>query len=351
MRAMPADDPAPLGTSELSPDVVLDLLDTVGLRGDGRVLQLNSFENRVFQVYLEDGAAVVAKFYRPGRWSDAQVLEEHAFAAELTTAEVPLAAPLQLMSGDSAAALRLLGEPPTLACAMRGGHRYRFAVTRCHAGRAPELDDAQTLRWIGRFIGRLHCIGARQPFEHRTTLDVANVGAPARNAIVDRRADDEPAAVQGWTAVCDVALERIDRALEQAGAATLRLHGDCHRGNLLWSATGPHFVDLDDACNGPAVQDLWMLLDGDRTTMRWQLAELISGYSDFRDFDWRETTLIEPLRTLRMIHYSGWIARRWHDPAFPAAFPWFGSASYWSQQVADLRNQIDAMQAPAWQAH
>jgi Ser/Thr protein kinase RdoA (MazF antagonist) len=200
---------------------------------------------------------------------------------------------------------------------------------------------------MGRFIGRLHGLGARRRFEHRLTLGVAGFGVPARDAIVAHRADDDPASLAAWIAACDAALELIARAFETTRAATLRLHGDCHRGNLLWSDAGPHFVDLDDACNGPAMQDLWMLLDGDRTTARQQLAELINGYSDFRDFDWRETALIEPLRTLRMIHYSGWIARRWHDPAFPAAFPWFGSASYWSQHAADLREQIEAMRDAA----
>ena len=329
---------------DLDPQQVLDALDSVGLRGDGRILQLNSFENRVFQVFLEDGAAVVAKFYRPGRWSDKQILEEHLFAHQLAAAEVPVAAPLPLAAG-AGAATQLLGVPPTLARQARGDHAYRFAVTRCHAGRSPELDRPDTLRRIGRFIARLHQVGATQPFAGRPTLDVAHFGDAACRAIVaSGLLGDESRAA--WLGSCDTALAEIRKRLTTTPTTTLRLHGDCHRGNLLWSDTGPHFVDLDDACNGPAIQDLWMLLDGDRETMRWQLAELLAGYEDFRDFDWREAALIEPLRTLRMIHHSAWIARRWNDPAFPAAFPWFGSPSYWAQQTVDLREQIDAMRAP-----
>jgi Ser/Thr protein kinase RdoA (MazF antagonist) len=324
-----------LGYSALSPDVVLDLLDAVGLRGDGRVLQLNSFENRVFQVYLEDGGAVVAKFYRPGRWSDAQIVEEHAFAHELAAAEVPVAAPLALERGGG---VELAGEPPTLALAANG---HRFAATRCHAGRSPELDSGETLHWIGRFIGRIHAVGARRRFEQRATLSAA-VGDAARETIL--RSGLLPEAPEAaWTAACDAALDEARRRIEAVAADTLRLHGDCHRGNLLWSASGPHFVDLDDACNGPAMQDLWMLLDGDRATARQQLEALVAGYRQVRDFDRRETALIEPLRTLRLLQHSAWIARRWHDPAFPRAFPGFGGAAYWQQQTADLRDQLGAM--------
>lgn len=334
-------EPEPIGYADLSPDAVLDLLDAVGLRGDGRVLQLNSFENRVFQVRLEGGGAVVAKFYRPGRWSDAQIVEEHAFALELADAEVPVVAPLRLepVAGSS---VRLLGDAATLADAEHGGRRYRYAATPSHPGRSPELDDPDTLHRIGRFIGRMHTVSARRRFEHRTTLDVATFGDAARDAILAGGLLGEDVR-DGWRRTCNLALEAVRERFDESKFATLRLHGDCHRGNLLWDDAGPHFVDLDDACNGPAIQDLWMLLDGDRATSQRQLAELLDGYREFRDFDSRETALIEPLRTLRMIHHAAWIARRWHDPAFPAAFPWFGSASYWSQLGADLRDQIDAM--------
>jgi Ser/Thr protein kinase RdoA (MazF antagonist) len=333
-----------LGYSHLTPAGILGLLAAVGLHGDGRILQLNSYENRVYQVYLEDGSAVVAKFYRPGRWSDAQILEEHAFSLELVAAEIPVVAPCALARDDPCATL--VGDPPTLAHGSIDGSDYRFAVTPCRSGRAPELDDPETLRWIGRFLGRLHVVGARRAFVHRVTLDVATFGDAARQAIL--ASDRLPADLRSaWAATCDAALDAVRECLARGPKSILRLHGDCHRGNLLWSQDGPHFVDLDDSCNGPAIQDLWMLLAGDRATMRGQLAELVVGYEAFRHFDWREASLIEPLRTLRMIHHSAWIAKRWHDPAFPLAFPWFGSPSYWSQQIADLRDQLDLMRDDA----
>ncbi len=334
----------PIGYSELSPDAVLDLLDAVGLRGDGRVLQLNSFENRVFQVYLETGGAVVAKFYRPGRWSDAQIAEEHAFAIELAEGEVPVVAPLRLVPPAGSAAW-LIGDAASLAEAEWNGRSYRYAAAPSHPGRSPELDDPDTLHRIGRFIGRLHAIGARRRFEHRATLNVVTFGDAARDAILASGLIGEGSR-DAWRRDCNAALQPVRERLGASRVATLRLHGDCHRGNVLWDDSGPHFVDLDDACNGPAIQDLWMLLDGDRATAQQQLVELLDGYREFRDFDAGETALIEPLRTLRLIHHAAWIARRWHDPAFPAAFPWFGSASYWSQLGADLRDQLAAMREP-----
>lgn len=328
--------------ADLDPALVLDALDSVGLRGDGRILQLNSYENRVFQVFLEDRSAVVAKFYRPQRWSDAQILEEHRFSAELAEAEIPVVAPLVLSLDDSVGPLpELLGTPPTLARTASGA--YRFAVTPRRAGRAPELDDPVTLQWIGRFIGRMHSVGSREPFIERSTLTVASMGVAARDWLM---ANDviPPDAIDGWRSACNAALEAAQQVVDTVGSVrTLRLHGDCHPGNLLWTDGGPHFVDLDDACNGPAIQDLWMLLSGEAPSMRAQLAELMSGYCDFMDFDPVESRLIEPLRTIRMIHHSAWIARRWNDPAFPVAFPWFEGAAYWQQQAQQLREQLDAM--------
>ena len=327
--------------AELTPARVLDALDAVGLRGDGRILQLNSYENRVFQVLLEDGGAVVAKFYRPGRWSDAQILEEHAFARELAQAEIPVVAPLELVAADPAA--RLSGEPPTLAQVAGELAPYRFAVTPRRAGRAPELEAPGVLPWIGRFIGRLHAVGARRPFEHRLALTPAAFGRAARAWLIEHDVVP-PDAATGWRAACDAALGEVERAFDAAHAVRrLRLHGDCHIGNLLWSESGPHFVDLDDACTGPAVQDLWMLLAGEPAAMAAQLEQLLEGYRAFMDFDPRERALIEPLRTLRMVHHSAWIARRWSDPAFPIAFPWFEGAAYWQQQAQQLREQVEAM--------
>jgi len=328
----------------LNPDAVLDALDAVGLRGDGRLIQLNSYENRVFQVFLEDGRVVVAKFYRPGRWSDAQILEEHAFAAELAAQEIPLAAPWPLeVDGGSLHAPRVLLTAPTLASFETDAGPYRYAVTARRAGRAPETEDPSVLEWIGRFIGRIHAVGASGTFAARQSLDVATFGEGARDWLL---ANDvvPPDALPGWRTAVDATLAAVRRAFEAcADVRRLRLHGDCHLGNILWTEAGPHFVDLDDALTGPAVQDLWMLLAGSRAEMTAQLGALLDGYEQFMDFDRRELLLIEPLRSLRMLHHSAWIARRWHDPAFPIGFPWFASPAYWAEQTTRLREQLEAM--------
>ncbi|RPH59113.1 MAG: serine/threonine protein kinase [Burkholderiales bacterium] len=318
--------------ARLGPDRMLDALESAGLRGDGRFIALNSYENRVYQVSLEDGRVVVAKFYRPHRWTDAQILEEHAFVVELAQHEIPVVAPMAL---DEAGA--------TLATF----DGYRFAVYPRRGGRAPELDDADTLERIGRFIGRIHAVGAVVCFATRPALDVESFGVEPREWILAH--DCVPAELlPAWTGIADQAIEAVRSAFDRAGdLRILRLHGDCHAGNVLWTDAGPHFVDFDDARNGPAVQDLWMLLSGDRASMTRQLSDVLAGYEDFADLDRRELQLIEPLRTLRLIHYSAWIARRWDDPAFPAAFPWFGTQRYWQDRVLELREQVAAMQEPA----
>ena len=327
----------------LDPQQVLESLDAVGLCGDGRILQLNSYENRVFQVFLEDGQVVVAKFYRPGRWSDAQIVEEHAFALELAAAEVPVVPPLVLQMDGAPAGLVLHGNPPTLACrdTPQGQHRYAVAA-RC-AGREPELEDPAALRQLGRFIGRLHAVGRRQPFAHRHHLNAKVDGRRALKLVLDGGfVPDTQAAA--WQDACQRALSAVEAAFEAAAPlATLRLHGDCHLGNVLWRDGAPHVVDLDDAMQGPAVQDLWMLVSGDHTTMAQQLNHLLDGYEQFSEFDDRERRLIEPLRTLRMVRHSAWLAERWSDPTFPLNFPFFGTAAYWSQQAAQLREQVELM--------
>jgi Ser/Thr protein kinase RdoA (MazF antagonist) len=330
---------------DLTPQEVLDQLDAVGLRGDGRILQLNSYENRVFQVFLEDGGAVVAKFYRPGRWSDAQIVEEHGFALELATAEVPVVPPLVLTAQRADARLEVLGEPPTLACQRGGVGSHRFAVaTRC-AGREPELDDPETLLQIGRFIGRLHAVGRQRPFVHRHRLSPGPDGQRAMALLIDGGfvpGDQRPA----WEATCRHALTLVAAAFEAlAPLPVLRLHGDCHPGNVLWRSGAPNVVDLDDACTGPAVQDLWMLVSGDASSLQQQLTLLLEGYTQFSDFDRRELNLIEPLRTLRMLRHSAWLAERWRDPTFPLNFPFFGTSAYWSQQTTQMREQIEVMSA------
>jgi Ser/Thr protein kinase RdoA (MazF antagonist) len=332
-------EPASDGFADLTPGTVLDALDAVGLRGDGRLLQLNSYENRVFQVMLEDGGAVVAKFYRRARWSDAQIVEEHAFALELAEAEVPVVAPQILQALAPGVSLLPEAGPPTLAlrAAALGLHRYAVAPRR--AGRAPELEDDEVLVRLGGFIGRLHAVGARRDFQHRRWLDAPRDARDAVTVLLDGGfvSDNQRSA---WADACAQAIERIDQAHAAFAPRTIRLHGDCHPGNLLWRDSGAHVVDLDDACMGPAVQDLWMLLSGEPEAMARQLRLLLRGYAPFMQFDRRELRLIEPLRLLRMIRHNAWVAQRWHDPAFPAAFPDFGSSGWWGQQALQLREQL-----------
>lgn len=320
---------------ELTPERTLDLLDAAGLRPGGSLLQLNSFENRVVQAGLDDGRVVVAKFYRPGRWSDAQVLEEHGFALELAEDEVPLAAPWTLTLERPTPGQKLLGSPPTLLI----DGRQRMAVAARCGGRHPDRELPGVLQRIGHFLGRLHRCGERQAFQHR--LD-GRGHAPARRAI-DWLVTHHEVSTE-WRQAAEAALAQARLAFEAAGELkAMRIHGDMHPGNLLWTDAGPHFVDLDDACTGWAVQDLWMLLDADRDTMREQLFELLDGYEVFREFDWREWKLIEALRTVRMLHHSAWLAQRAEDPAFQQAFPWFGGEAYWRHECIQLQEQQDRM--------
>ncbi len=337
----------PTPFSGLDPDCVLDALSSVGLQGDGRQIQLNSYENRVYQVFLDDGRVVVAKFYRPGRWSDAQILEEHEFVEHLARAELPVA-PAWSMAVDGAAnsATRCRLIAPTLAQFDTPTGPYRFSVATRLSGRAPELDDADTLRRMGSAIGRMHAVGRQSSFAFRPRLDVDTMGTANREWLL---ASDfiAPTALAPWRAAADAALAAVTAAFADVGACrVLRLHGDCHLGNVLWADSGPQFVDFDDACTGPAIQDLWMLLSGDHAAMQSQIAAVLEGYRRFTEFDRAELRLIEPLRTLRMLRHSAWIAQRWADPAFPAAFPWFSEPAYWQEQAANLRDQVDAMQSP-----
>ena len=312
--------------ARLTPDVVLDAVAAAGYAPDGRLLGLNSYENRVYQVGLDSGEMVVAKFYRPGRWSDAQIDEEHDFARELAGREIPVVAPV--------ASLRF--------------HEFRIATYPRRGGRPPELDDPKTLEWIGRFIGRIHAVGSTKAFEFRDRLDAQTFGHEPR-AFLLGTSFIPPDLLEAWKAVTAQALAGVERCYERAGAVrSIRLHGDCHPGNILWTdhgeTRGPHFVDLDDARMGPAIQDLWMLLSGERASMTRQLGDVLAGYRDFAELDPRELHLLEALRTLRLIHYSAWIARRWDDPAFPAAFPWFDTQRYWQDRILELREQIPLME-------
>ena len=315
----------------LTPDAVLDALQSIGLRGDGRLLTLNSYENRVFQVGLEDDSYVVAKFYRPERWSDAQILEDHAFSLELSQREIPVVAPLEI---NGATLHHFAGS--------------RFAAFPRRGGRAPELEDDKVLEWIGRFLGRIHAVGATRAFKVRPALNAETFGREPRNWLLASGMIPEDLK-DSWLTTIDLALRTVENHFQIRETRILRLHGDCHAGNILWTEGGnttqggPHFVDLDDARTGPAVQDLWMLLAGDRAGATKQLRALLEGYEQFHTFDREELGLIEPLRTLRLIHYSAWLARRWEDPAFPAAFPWFGTQRYWQDRILELREQTSNM--------
>ncbi|MBS0375240.1 MAG: serine/threonine protein kinase [Proteobacteria bacterium] len=324
-----AGSPAETPYARLSPDKVIAAVEAAGLPSDGRVLALNSYENRVYQAGVEDAEPVVLKFYRPGRWTDASILEEHAFALELAGAEIPVVAP------------RVIGGTTLLEL-----DGYRYAVYPRRGGRWPDLDSTDDRVLMGRFLGRLHRLGAARRFEHRPTLDVAALGRAASEFVLD--GDWLPDyQLERYADTTEALLEGIDEAFAAAAPLRqLRIHGDCHRGNILWTAAGPHFVDLDDCLTGPAIQDLWMLLAGSPDEMRRQLTDLVEGYEQFADFDRVEIALIEPLRALRMIHYAAWLARRWHDPAFPKAFPWFAAARYWDDHVRQLAEQLEALAAP-----
>ncbi len=317
--------------ANLTPDAALNALDALGLATTGTLLTLNSYENRVFQVGVEEtdgrNGYAVAKFYRPARWTDAQILEEHAFTGELAAAEIP-AVPPRLIAGTT----------------LHHVDSFRIAVFDRRGGRAPNLDDRQQRQWLGRFLGRIHAVGATHPFTTRPVLNVDTFGVEPRAYLLEHNVLPEDSRT-AWTNVSQHALDEVRRAYERAGdVRSIRLHGDVHEGNVLTTDAGPHFVDFDDARMGPAVQDLWMLLGHDRDEQTLRLSDVLAGYEDFADFDRRELHLIEALRTLRLIHYSAWIARRWTDPAFPAAFPWFAAPRYWEERILELREQIAAMQ-------
>ena len=321
----------------LTPSVVLDALSGLGLAVDGRLSALSSYENRVYLAHLDDDSSVVAKFYRPARWSEAQIREEHAFTAELVAEDMPVVGPL-LLNGMSLHEARVVHDGVD-------GH-FWFSVSPRRGGRSPELDDPEVLMWIGRLMARLHLVGERQAFAVRPALNLHTFGELPRDQLVSQQ-QIAPEVQQQWLDLCNQALERVRQAMPQ-DLKLLRLHGDCHPGNILWTPQGlpepgPHFVDMDDARMGPAVQDLWMLVHGEVAERRQKMEIVLEGYESVRRFDRRELRLIEPLRTLRIIHYSAWLAGRQDDPAFPMHFPWFGTSDYWRGQCDTLREQIEVM--------
>lgn len=313
----------------LTPDFIMDAVESRGLRCDCRVFTLNSYENRVYQVGIEDAPPLIAKFYRPGRWSAEQLREEHQFCRELAEQELPVVAPWSDAAGESL---------------FRHGE-FWFALYPRQGGHAPEFDNLDNLLILGRLLGRIHAVGAVRPFEHRPTLDSRSFGYDCVALLGERfvPAEYRPS----FAAVTDQLLAAVDAALAAAGPVRfVRTHGDCHSGNILWRDDAPHFVDFDDARMAPAVQDLWMMLSGDRVRQTAQLEALVTGYTEFASFNPRELALVEPLRALRMLHYSAWLASRWDDPIFPAAFPWFNTVRYWGDLIIQLREQLAALAEP-----
>jgi len=311
---------------QLTPECVLDAVDQLGFITSGRLIALNSYENRVYQVGIEDAAPLIAKFYRPARWSDAGIFEEHHFVHELVGQEIPVVAALEL-NGQS----------------LHSFQGFRFALFPRQAGRAPELDHPGVLERIGRFIGRIHAVGTVASYQERPAININTFGFAARDYLIAHQfiPTDLVASYQSTT---NLLLDGVQRCFERAGSVKqLRLHGDCHLSNVLWTEAGPHFVDFDDSRMGPAIQDLWMLLSGSRTEMTRQLCDLLAGYEDFAEFNPREVHLIEALRSLRLLHYSAWLAQRWDDPAFKVAFPWFNTAHYWQNRILELREQCALM--------
>jgi len=316
--------------SGLTPDVILNAVDQCNFSTDGRLLALNSYENRVYQVGIEDSTPLIVKFYRPGRWSSEAILEEHRFALELADEEIPVIAPLQVAGAT-----------------LLESQGFRFALYPRQGGHWPELNSRGDREWMGRLLARLHAVGATRSFVHRPRLDIESFGHESCRFLLEN--SFLPGHIElAYRTLTDDLLQQVTAIQQRAGKVLeIRLHGDCHPGNILWTHNGPHFVDLDDCRTGPAVQDLWMLLSGERHAMQNQIIDILEGYEQFRDFDTRELQLIEPLRTLRIIHYAAWLARRWKDPAFPLAFPWFNTPRYWEEHVLALREQAGLMSEPA----
>ena len=316
---------SPQSFFQLTPDQVLDAIESVGIQPEAALLALNSYENRVYQFRDYDEKKFVVKFYRPQRWTDEQILEEHDFSLQLTDGEIPVIPPIKF-SGQSL--LKFNG--------------FRFSIFECRGGRAPELDDEKVLTWIGRFIGRIHAIGETQTFEHRPEL---TINAFAEQSVKFLLAGDfiPSHILPAYQAITEQLIEISQQKFTTLGSYDrIRLHGDCHPSNVLWTDDGPHFVDFDDARMGPAVQDLWMLINDADNRELWN--KLLQGYEDFMEFDDRQFKIVEPLRTIRMIHYSAWLARRWDDPSFKHNFPWFNTSRYWEEHILSLKEQLAVIQ-------
>lgn len=321
--------------SLLTPDKVMDAVESVGYRCDARVLELNSFENRVFQIGIEDEQPVIAKFYRPNRWSDAQIQEEHDFTLELEADDVSVVAPLKIQ--DESTFVEYEG--------------FRFSLCPRRGGRAPNLDNETNLEILGSHIGKIHATGATQAFQHRPAISVKNYAWAAREYLLAN--DFIPMElIPAYDTVTAQLLPQLEQCFTETNfVSEIRLHGDCHMGNVLWRDDLPHFVDFDDARSGVPIQDLWMMLSGERDEQASQLTAILRGYKQYHHFDHRQIRLIEPLRTLRLMYHAFWLASRWEDPAFPRAFPFFNEQRYWSQHILELREQWALLSEPAIQIY
>lgn len=321
-----SENPHPFET--LTPSFILDAVESLGYWSDGRTFPLNSYENRVYQVGIEDAEPLIAKFYRPGRWSNEQILEEHQFCFELAEQELPVVAPI-VKDGTS----------------LFNSNGFRFALFPRRGGHAPELGDLDNLFILGRLLGRMHLVGAAKDFEFRPSIDVQSYGYDSAAYISEHFIPAELKA--SYDSLTRDILQLVDETVARVGEVRqLRVHGDCHGGNMLWRDDAPHFVDFDDARMAPAIQDIWMLLSGSRSEQLSQISEIIDGYSEFNDFQLKELQLVEVMRTLRMLNYAAWLARRWEDPAFPRSFTWFNTVRYWSEHILELREQFAALQEP-----
>ena len=315
----------------LTPELVIDAIESRGYLTDLRILALNSYENRVYQVGIDDGEPIIAKFYRPNRWADAQILEEHQFSDELVAADLPVVPALKDSNGQS----------------LHEYQGFRFSLYERKGGRAPDLGDLDSLHMIGRLLARIHAVGAQKDFQHRPTLDIDSFGTQSYQYISQHFIPMELATA--YNSLCEDLLAAIKEIFQRTPFTNIRTHGDCHSGNILWRDETPHFVDLDDTRMAPAMQDIWMFLSGDRQQQTSQLSEIADGYNEFYDFDAKQLPLAEALRSLRIMYYSAWLARRWQDPAFPHSFPWFNSLRYWSDHVLELREQMALLNEPPLQ--
>ena len=323
---MQADDDNVTPYYRLNPEQLIRIIESIGLICDGHLQALNSYENRVYQVGIEDSLPLITKVYRPGRWTDEQILEEHSFALGIAAEEIPLIPPM-VINGQT----------------LHEHDGFRFAMFERRGGHAPELDQKETRTWLGRFLGRIHAIGAEKPFKYRPALTIDSFARQPVEELLEGQWLP-PHLETAFSSLTSDLITSIEASYERAGKFTnIRLHGDCHPGNILWR-DGPLFVDLDDCRSGPAIQDLWMLLSGDAWEMAEQMKDVLEGYTQFHHFNRRELNLVEALRTMRMLHHAAWLAKRWQDPAFPIAFPWFGEPRYWEDLVLGLREQLGRMQ-------